>query len=63
VDQLCVRLEAGIEGGIYVMHLLWEKHKAEEEWGFLLFDAKNVFNEGNRTAMCCWTVHHITGTG
>jgi hypothetical protein len=51
VDQLCVGLEAGIEGGIHAMRLLWESHKAEEEWGFLLVDAKNVFNECNRTAI------------
>jgi hypothetical protein len=63
VDQLCVGLEAGIKGGIDVMHLLWETHKAEEEWGFLLIDANNGFNEqGNRTAMC-WTICHKWPSG
>jgi hypothetical protein len=47
VDQLCAGLEAGMEGGIHAMRLLWEQHAAEEEWGFLLVDARNVFNEGN----------------
>jgi hypothetical protein len=57
VDQLYVGLKAGIEGGIHVMRLLFETHKAEDEWGFLLIDTKNEFNEGNKTTMY-WTVHH-----
>jgi hypothetical protein len=32
-------------------------HQQEEEWGFLLFDASNAFNEQNRTGML-WTVQH-----
>jgi hypothetical protein len=52
MDQLCAGLEAGIEGGIHAMRLLWDMHLAEEEWGFLLVDAKNAFNEGNWRAMC-----------
>ncbi len=44
VDQLCAGLESGIEGGIHAARLLWETHAEEEEWGFLLVDAKNAFN-------------------
>jgi len=54
-DQLCAGLEAGIEGGIHAMKLMWDIHHMEEEWGFLLIDACNAFNELNRMAML-WTV-------
>jgi predicted NBD/HSP70 family sugar kinase len=58
VDQLCEGLEAGIEGGIHVMRSLWKAHEEEAgEIGFLLVDARNAFNEGNRMAML-WTVRH-----
>jgi hypothetical protein len=62
VDQLCAGLKAGIEGGIHAMRLLWDTHSAKEESGFLLMDAKNAFNEGNRTAMC-WTIRHPWPSG
>jgi hypothetical protein len=56
INQLCAGLEAGIKGGICAMTHLWELHQQEEEWGFLLIDAKNASNEQNRTGML-WTVH------
>ena len=36
--------------------------KEKEEMGFLLIDAKNVFNDGNRTYIL-WTVRHLWPTG
>jgi hypothetical protein len=48
VDQLCAGVEAGIESGMHAAKLLWQEHSQEEEWGFLLVDAHNAFNEGNR---------------
>ena len=57
IDQLCAGLEAGIEGGIHAVEHMWDVHHQEEEWGFLLIDARNAFNEGNRTVML-WTVRH-----
>ena len=62
VDQLCAGLEAGVEGGIHALRLIWELHAQEENWGFLLVDAKNAFNEGNRTRMV-WTIRHTWPSG
>ena len=44
------------------MHLLWAHHYQEDDWGFLLIDARNTFNEENRTAML-WVVHHEWPSG
>ena len=38
-DQLARAVEAGIEGGIHAMRVLWEEHSQEEDWRFLLIDA------------------------
>eukprot|EP00978_Attheya_sp_CCMP212_P005533 scaffold12431_cov57-Attheya_sp.AAC.8 len=62
-SQLCVGLEAGVEGGIHAMRLIWEEHKMEGEWGSLLVDARNAFNEGNRIIAMLWTVRHIWPSG
>ena len=40
-------MEEGIEGGIHGMRLLWAHHSQEEDWGFLLIDAWDEFNEEN----------------
>jgi hypothetical protein len=57
IDQLCAGLKAGIEGAIHAIKELWAMHEQEEEWGFLLVDARNAFNEACRIAML-WTVRH-----
>ena len=56
-EQLCGGLEVGIEGGTHMVRLLWKYHAQEEDWGFLLIDTCNVFNEENRTAII-WSVQH-----
>jgi hypothetical protein len=57
-NQLCAGLESGIEGAIHHTQHLWELHnKAEEDHGFLQIDARNAFNELNRTVML-WVVRH-----
>ena len=60
--QLAGGVEAGIEGAIHAMRVLWEEHAQEEDWGFLLIDARNTFNEENRTAML-WPVRHKWPSG
>ena len=50
-NQLVGQVEAGIESAIHVMRVLWDEHNQEEDWGFLLIDARNAFNEENRAAM------------
>jgi hypothetical protein len=55
-------LEAGIKGGIHAIVELWQQHKEEEEWGFLLVDASNAFNELNQTSML-WMIQHEWPSG
>ena len=61
-NNLCAGLKAGIEGGIHAIQQIWDSHNNEEEWGFLLVDAKNAFNKLNRTLML-WTVRHLWPSG
>ena len=56
-NQIAGGVEAGIEGVIHVMHVLWEEHNQGEYWVFLLIDARNAFNEENRTTML-WAVRN-----
>ena len=55
-------MEAGIEGDIHAARLQWVQHSQEEDWGCLLIDARNAFNEENRTAML-WAVRHEWPSG
>ena len=54
-EQLCGGLEAGIEGGIHMLRLMWQKYTQEKDLGFLLIGVCSAFNEENRTAML-WEV-------
>ena len=44
------------------MRLLWAQHSQEEDWGFLLIDVQNAFNEEDRTAMI-WDVRYECSRG
>ena len=60
--QLAIGVEAGTEGAIHAMYFLWGEHSLEEDWGFLLIDARNAFNEEKWTAML-WAVRHKWPSG
>ena len=55
--QLCGGLEAAIEGAVHTLNEAWMEKEEEDDWGVLLVDARNAFNEGNRMRML-WTVRH-----
>ena len=49
-------------GGIHAMRLIWAHNSQKEDWGFLLIDAWNAFNEENRTATL-WSVWNNCTSG
>ena len=57
-NQLCAGLKSGIYSAIHGVQDLWDENLSTEEWGFLLVDARNAFNEINRVGMLC-TVQHL----
>ena len=61
-ENLCGGLEAGDEGGMHAVRILWQQHAQEEDWGFLLIDACNMFTEENCTAML-WEVQYEWHSG
>ena len=44
------------------MRFLWAQNSQEEDWGILLIDARNNFNEENRTEMF-WAVRNEWNSG
>ena len=44
------------------MQILWHPHAQEKDWGFILIDAYNAFNEEDHTSML-WAVHHECPSG
>ena len=44
------------------MRLLWQHHDQEEDWGVLLIDLGNVFNENKCTVML-WDMHQEWPSG
>ena len=46
-DQLYARIKAVIDGTFHRVQYFWNKKSTTEDWGFLLVDTKNAFNEIN----------------
>mmetsp|Transcript_12177 Transcript_12177/g.17627 ORF Transcript_12177/g.17627 Transcript_12177/m.17627 type:complete len:118 (-) Transcript_12177:32-385(-) len=61
-DQVCSRLKAGIKGAVHMMQTLWDYFGDGKEWGILLVDARNAFNEINRKGML-WNICHSWARG
>ena len=61
-EHLAGGVEADIEVGIHARRLLWHQNSQEEDWGFLLIDARNAFNEENWTEII-WAVQHKWTSG
>jgi len=57
IDQLCAGLQVGIEGAIHAANQFWKEHAGDSDFGFLMIDAKNAFNEQHRITML-WTTRH-----
>ena len=45
IEQVCGGSEAGVEGGIHGLRILWNQHTQEEDWVFLLIDTLIALNE------------------
>ena len=54
-NQVCASLKAGIEGCTLAPCQIYDQHAMKEDFGFLLIDAKNAFNEMDRHCVL-WTI-------
>ena len=61
-EKLYGGMEAKLEGGIIAMRLLWAHHAQEVDYGLLLIDVCNVFNEDNWKAIL-WSVQFDSPSG
>ena len=52
-DNMCVGMEARIEGGIHQMSFIQKNNYQEEDWFSLLIDTQNAKNEENPIVMLC----------
>jgi hypothetical protein len=57
-DQLCAGLEAGCEAACHWATMDWDKLCDTADFGSLLIDAKNAFNEVNRY-LALWNIRHL----
>ena len=50
-DHLCARIKPVIYGAVHGVQAIYDKKLTTEDWGFLLVDVNNAFNEINRIGM------------
>ena len=46
-DHLCARIKPVIYGAVHGVQAICDEKSTTEDWGFMIVDAKNVFNEIN----------------
>ena len=61
-DHICAILNAGINEAVHRIQSIWDSYSTEENWAFLLVDAKNSFNDINRFRIL-WKVRHLWHSG
>ena len=62
MEQFVGGVEACMKVGIHAMRLQWAQYSQEEEWEFLLINARNTFNAKNCMSML-WFVRHKWPSG
>jgi hypothetical protein len=61
-ENICGGLQGGMDGTMHAAQSMWDTQGMEEDWGFLLVDVKNTFNEHCGT-MALWNVRHEWPSG
>ena len=57
-NSICVSLKAGFNGAMHGVHAIWDANLSTEDWGLLLVDVNNEFNEINQIRLL-WKVCHL----
>jgi len=58
IGNLSGGMSAGIKATVYSANEVVDSNYETDDWGFILMDARNAFNELNRYTML-WTVRHL----
>ena len=57
-NQLCSGLKALIDGSVNGVQAVWEANSSTKNWGFILVNAKHLFNKINHVGMM-WIVRYL----